>query len=68
MEPARSKHKPSPDGGEDAPADTIPSVWKSAVNPGNANKDEACLYVCMLFISTVDQPIERVTIQALDCC
>ena len=24
--------------------------------------------VCMLFISTVDQPIERVTIQALDCC
>ena len=25
------------------------------------------MYVCMLFISTVDQPIERVTIQALDC-
>ena len=25
-------------------------------------------HVCMLFISTVDQPIERVTIQALDCC
>ena len=25
------------------------------------------VYVCMLFISTVDQPIERVTIQALDC-
>jgi hypothetical protein len=24
-------------------------------------------YVCMLFISTVDQPIERVTIQVLDC-
>jgi hypothetical protein len=24
-------------------------------------------YVCILFISTVDQPIERVTIQALDC-
>jgi hypothetical protein len=27
-----------------------------------------CIYVCMLFISTVDQPVERVTIQALDCC
>ena len=25
-------------------------------------------HVCMLFISTVDQPTERVTIQVLDCC
>ena len=28
----------------------------------------SAMNVCMLFISTVDQPIERVTIQALDCC
>jgi hypothetical protein len=30
-------------------------------------RSAVCMYV-VYYISTVDQPIERVTIQALDCC